>query len=269
MKVKPKNKVLFINPLKKTTSYMLKRFFRLIPARLRRWIAENFVQVETHEPSKDALVFLLKLDSIIYQITGLKSIEYNGGYHIKHRLTRYHEFFVTRVKPGERVLDIGCGKGEIAYEIATKTGGSVVGIDYNEKWLNCARKNYKHPKLEFILKDAEEYLPPGKFDTVILSNVLEHIEKRISLLQKVNDHAQPDRFLIRVPMFNRDWRVPLKRELGLAYYLDDTHHIEYTQELFEREMSDAGLCIIYLKICWGEIWAEVVPDNQNISYKIS
>lgn len=249
-----------LHPIKKGIKWIFKRLFHLIPTQLRRRIVEVCIRAEAHEPSIDALCFLLNLDSLVYQLTGFKSIDYNGGRHIKHRVTGYHDFFVTRIKPGERVIDIGCGKGEVAYEIAAKARGSVIGIDYNEQWLKSARQNYQHPNLEFILGNAEEFIPHGQFDTVILSNVLEHIETRVPFLQKVHKYAQPGRFLIRVPVFNRDWRVPLKKELGLPYLLDDTHYTEYTQESFEQEMIGAGLCVKHLEIRWGEIWSEVVPD---------
>ena len=155
--------MLILQRIKKTINWIFDKFFRLVPVQLRRLVAISFIRVETHEPARDALFFLLKLDSLIYQITGSKSIEYNGGCHIKHRVTGYHDFFVTRVRQGEQVIDIGCGKGEVAYEVVKKTGGFVVGIDNNEKWLNYAKQNYQHPKLQFILEDAEKYLPSNKF----------------------------------------------------------------------------------------------------------
>ena len=93
-----------------------------------------------------------------------------------------------------------------------------------------------------------------------MSNVLEHIEDRVSFLKKVQKQIRPGRYLLRVPMFNREWRVPLRKELGLPYFLDDTHYTEYTQESFALEMQSAGLRIFHMEIRWGEIWAEVVPD---------
>ena len=69
--------------------------------------------------------------------------------------------------------------------------------------------------------------------------------------------VHPSRFLIRVPVFERDWRVPLKRELGVEWRLDPTHETEYTLESFEKEMAAAGLRITYQEVRWGEIWAEV------------
>ena len=52
----------------------------------------------------------------------------------------------------------------------------------------------------------------------------------------------------------------MKKELGLPYFLDDTHFTEYTQESFEQEMAGAGLSVNHLEVRWGEIWAEVAPD---------
>jgi hypothetical protein len=60
-------------------------------------------------------------------------------------------------------------------------------------------------------------------------------------------------------MFDREWRVPLRKELGLYYFSDPTHFIEYTRDSFEREMAEARLDIVHLQVNWGEIWAEVRP----------
>ena len=107
--------------------------------------------------------------------------------------------------------------------------------------------------------DALKELPEGTFDVVILSNVLEHLQGRPMFLNHVREALKPKRFLIRVPVFERDWRVPLKRELGVEYRLDTTHEIEYTLESFTQEMEKAGLKITHQEVRWSEIWGEVVP----------
>jgi hypothetical protein len=58
-------------------------------------------------------------------------------------------------------------------------------------------------------------------------------------------------------MIDRDWRVPLREELGEFHFTDPTHFTEYTRESFEREMAAAGFAVRELQINWGEIWAEV------------
>lgn len=249
-----------IQTIRKVVKRLIKELLLMIPAKIRRRVAEECIKAEAHEPVRAALISLLTLDSLLYRITGTKSIEYNGGSHVKHRLTQYHDFFVNRIRPGERVIDIGCGRGEVAYKIVCKAGGVVTGIDRNKNWLAYAKEAFKHPSLNFVYGDVLEFLPMQPYDTVIMSNVLEHIENRVAFLDRVNKQIQPGRFLLRVPMFNRDWRVPLRKELGLPYFLDDTHYIEYTQESFEQEMEAAGLKIVHMEIRWGEIWAEVVPD---------
>jgi len=148
----------------------------------------------------------------------------------------------------------------MSYAIVSKAGGLVTAIDRNKDWLEYAKETFQHPNLEFIQGDVLEFLPSQPCDTVIMSNVLEHIENRPSFLQKLMRQIKPGRLLLSVPLFERHWRVPLRKELGLAYFLDDTHYSEYTQESFAREMKAAGLQIGHMEIRWGEIWAEVVPD---------
>jgi len=62
-----------------------------------------------------------------------------------------------------------------------------------------------------------------------------------------------------VPLFERDWRVPLKKELGIDYRLDSTHCIEYTQEEYFEELHQAGLKTTNTEFRWGEIWSVVEP----------
>lgn len=88
-----------------------------------------------------------------------------------------------------------------------------------------------------------------------MSNVLEHIEHRPEMLKTLNEKYKPKRFIIRVLVYERDWRVPLKDELGIDYKLDETHFIEFTLETFEEETSIAGLKIDHIEVRWGEIWA--------------
>jgi hypothetical protein len=64
--------------------------------------------------------------------------------------------------------------------------------------------------------------------------------------------------LIRVPLIERDWLVSLKKEMGLNYFSDPTHYIEYTKESFDQEVTEAGLKVKSIQCKWGEIWAEVV-----------
>jgi len=208
-------------------------------------------------PPDEALRFLFRLDTSLYRFQGQKAIQYGGGIHTKHRHIHYHDFFVARIRAGERVLDLGCGNGALSYDVAEKAGAYVVGIDLNAHNIALARERYAHARLEYRVGDVLKDVPDGPFDVIILSNVLEHLSERPVFLRRVQEEACPSRFLIRVPLFERDWRVPLKRELGVEWRLDPTHETEYTLESFGEEMAAAGLTIAHQEVRWGEIWAEV------------
>ena len=201
---------------------------------------------------------LLLADEFLTRCINRLAIEYDGGVHVKHRLMRYHEFFVSRVKPGERVLDVGCGYGAVAYSLATQAGALVTGIDLNEGNIIKAQARFQHTNLSFVHGDARTSLPSGAWDVVVLSNILEHLEHRVSFLADIQRRINPSRILIRLPMIDRDWRVPLRKELGLYYFSDPTHYTEYTRESFEQEMGEAGLTIRHIQYNWGELWAEVL-----------
>ncbi len=216
----------------------------------------------SQESPENGLRLLLDLDNALYELQGQLSVAYGGGLHTKHRHTRYHDFFTNRIQEGEHVLDLGCGIGALAYDIAKQTGAWVVGIDLNEKHIQAARSRYAHPRITYLLGDVLNSRFQTTFDTVVMSNVLEHLEPRVHFLRQIAQVIAPQRLLIRVPSFERDWRVPLKQELGIDYRLDPTHCIEYTLETFRTEIQEAGYQITHLESRWGEIWAEIKPALQ-------
>ena len=246
----------------KVREVMLAILDRLSTAQLEGLLGEAVARRANALPSDEALCFLFGLDGRMYTLEGTKAVEYGNGIHTKHRHMRYHDFFVERISSEERVLDIGCGIGAVAYDVAEKAGARVVGIDLNADNIALARERYAHPRVKYCAGDALKALPDQPFDVVILSNVLEHLPQRPDFLRRVQETVRPSRFLIRVPLFERDWRVPLKQELGLEWRLDPTHETEYTPESFAEEMATAGLEITFQQVRWGEIWAEAVPCDS-------
>ena len=198
--------------------------------------------------------WLCRVDNAVYRAMSLAAVGYDGGLHVKHRLTRYHDFFVERVAPGARVLDVGCGPGALAADLARGRDARVTGVDFDAAAIAAARRRFDDPRLTFRVGDARA-LDDEHFDVVILSNVLEHLDDRIDFLRDITARTGARHVLIRVPLFERDWRVPLKRELGIEHRLDPTHRIEYTLDEFEDEVAKAGLALTERQVRWGEIWA--------------
>ena len=157
-------------------------------------------------PQKFSLFLLkviLKIHSFTYRLTGFLSQKVEkDGLHPKHRIMNYHKFFVDNVSKKDVVLDIGCGNGALTYDVAKKAK-RVVGIDSNKKNIEFAKAKYLRSNVEYIHGDALKDLPNRLFDVIILSNVLEHIDKRVDFLNFLKKLAS--KFLIRVPMLNRSW----------------------------------------------------------------
>ena len=201
------------------------------------------------------LKIILRAHSFTYSWAGRLSTKVEGsGLHPKHRIMNYHQFFVDNVGENDTVLDIGCGNGALTYDVAQKAK-KVVGIDLNEQNITSARNKFPRENIEYIHGNALTDLPNEKFDVIILSNVLEHIDKRVEFLTSLKKLAPI--FLIRVPMLNRSWIDVYKKELGLEYRLDKTHFIEYTFVGFKEELGKAGLRVSDYSIQFGEIWAVV------------
>ena len=212
----------------------------------------------------EKITFLMNFDNYLYSIQGQASVEYGDGVHSKHRHIKYHDYFIDNILPGEHVLDIGCGLGVLAHAIATKSQcKEVFGIDILESNIKSAKENFSHDNVTYILGDATEETFEQKFDVVILSNVLEHLKNRSEFLKKINLFVNPKRFIIRVPMFERDWRVPLKKELNVEWRLDHTHEIEYTTETFTHEIVEAGLEINSSVYKWGELWCVLTSIDSK------
>jgi trans-aconitate 2-methyltransferase len=73
-------------------------------------------------------------------------------------------------KPGERILDLGCGTGHLTDRIA-KAGASVVGLDASADMIGQARQNF--PRITFVLADASKLEFDREFDA-IFSNAALH-----------------------------------------------------------------------------------------------
>ena len=140
-------------------------------------------------------------------------------------------------------------------------GVVVTGIDNDKERLNQAKLNNQLKNLDFIYGDILEIDNKKKYDVIVMSNILEHVEKRVDIIKKIVQSVSPILILIRVPSFERNWETAMRKELGINFFSDTTHFIEHTIEEFKKEMNGAGLRIDDIEIIWGEIWAKCTPQQ--------
>ncbi len=234
---------------------------KIIPEKIRLNVLFGFLLIESRvsNPQKALKnLFLLKdkLDLLINE----RALAYEGLIHPKHRLMNYHGYFISNIPDGSKVIDIGCGVGAVARAIAERVKGvEVTGIDNDKERLENAMLNNSLANLKFTYGDALEIEGKDKWDVVVLSNVLEHRSERVTFLSNIKNRLHPTLILIRVPLFERSWEVPMRKELGINYYSDNTHFIEHTIEQFENEITESGLKVDSIQYIWGEIWAKCLP----------
>ncbi len=125
----------------------------------------------------------------------LRPAEQKRFYHVL--LRRYYAFFIP---PGSRVLEIGCGVGDLLASLQPSYG---VGVDASPKTLAIARD--RHPHLQFHLAEAESFEAREKFDYIILSDVVNDLADVQQLLEHLRAFAHQRTRLV-VNFFNMLWR---------------------------------------------------------------
>jgi len=232
--------------------------FFLLPRVVRKHMIKILLRAELSAEPRDALRWLLGIyDQLNYAINA-QCKRWGDGVHIKHELMDgIHSFFYDRIPKGAHVLDLGCGYGAVAHAIAVHSDARVLAIDFDAKQIAFAIGRFSHPNISFVVGDVFADIPKnGSFDVIVLSSVLEHLKNRAQFLRDLNARFGPQKFLIRVPTFERSFIAVLKKELGLFPYTDATHELEYSPQLFCDEMAEANLGVTHLEIRWGDIWAE-------------
>lgn len=212
-----------------------------------------------HSMIKIAINFFCWINNLSYKFISSLSVRENGGIHPKHRIMNYHQFFLDNITETDTVLDIGCGNGSVAADLANKAK-RVVGIDIDRKNIIAARKLRARDNLSYMIGDATTHPFKEPFDAIVLSNVLEHINRRIEFLRGIRNLAP--KILIRVPLITRDWLSVYKKERGLEYRLDPTHFTEYTEGEFRHEINSADLTIESSFVRFGELYA-LIKNNKK------
>lgn len=201
---------------------------------------------------KSIIRILCNVHSFMYFLISQLATRNNKGINPKHKIMKYHDFFLNNITTNDTVLDIGCGNGFVAHDLSKKAR-EVIGIDISNNSIRKARKAYSNKNVRFICGDAIKYDFKTTFDVIILSNVLEHIENRVDFLLKIKPLSK--KILVRVPMIDRDWLTLYKKSIGALWRLDNTHYTEYTFISFKKELDLAGLQIKKYSVQFGEIWA--------------
>ncbi|PYI57300.1 class I SAM-dependent methyltransferase [Paenibacillus flagellatus] len=91
-------------------------------------------------------------------------------------------------QPGESVLDIGCGTGDLCRELADR-GAIPHGIDFSPDMV--AKAKTKYPDLTFEVADAQSYRTDRTFDAVFSNAALHWMKKPADVIRSVREALKP------------------------------------------------------------------------------
>jgi SAM-dependent methyltransferase len=103
-------------------------------------------------------------------------------------------YLLPHLRPGMRVLDVGCGPGTITRDLGALVGpgGEVVGVDASAEVVAQAAAGCDLPQVRFVVGDALRLdAPDGAYDVVHAHQVLQHLSDPVAALREMLRVTRP------------------------------------------------------------------------------
>ena len=178
-------------------------------------------------------------------VTGLSSLpvaalRYNSDGTAPHESTYWALSFI---RPGTRVLDIGCGTGSITETIRRERNVEIVGLEPNPERAEAARRR----GLDVITGSYSQNIPNlhGKFDCILFLDVLEHLADPSAMLTDVAGALNDNGSVIASIPNIAHWTVRFSLMAGRFDYMptgimDATHLRWFTRKSVTRLFEASG-----------------------------
>jgi len=165
---------------KYTTSRILKNFFKSYCSLLNSSDVKSIY---------DKQYFEILNNHPIYKII-------NNEYKINIYTKYIYDYLTNKNINNSKILDIGCGNGDLILSLAQKNIKFGLGIDYSNSAIDICKEKLKKSNLKnckFICDDISNYKEIEKFDYVVLSDITEHLsdselDNLFTNLKKFIDH---------------------------------------------------------------------------------
>lgn len=158
------------------------------------WMLEKY-ELPPSEAIQSVRAFL---DQHQYTEFGIRSYEwiFGAGFISPGGAAQNGQFLAQlNLQPGETVLDIGCGIGGNAFQIAKEYGSHVIGVDLSSNMItvacdrSCLRRD---TRVRFMIADITKYdFPPNTFEVIYSRDAIIHIPDKKSLFTKCYKWLKP------------------------------------------------------------------------------
>ena len=156
---------------------------------------------------------------------------------------------LAQVQPGMRVLDLGCGTGNLTRRFVD-LGCAALGSDFSPRMLAIARA--KLPGVPFILHDLNQALPHemgGPFERIVSAYTFHHfpLAGKIHLLGRLADRLAPGGIILMadISFENGSVQGALREELGSAW--EEEYYWLADETL--AALAQAGMQADYEQVC--------------------
>lgn len=157
-------------------------------------------------------------------------------------------FVKSNVSPHKKVLEIGCGAGEIL--AATKPARGV-GIDISAKMVAIASEKY--PEFDFYESAVEDFRSDEKFDYIILVDIIDHVYDIMDVFDRIYKLCHPSTKIILTtinpwwdPVFKLAEKFEAKMPEGFHNFIEK-RNIAKILELTNFSVSLSGYLLLFPK----------------------
>lgn len=152
-------------------------------------------------------------------------------------------------------LELGCHEGRFTQKLLSHfTQEQLTCVEAASNAIGVAKNNPSFAGIDFINASFEDAALKKRFDNIVMTHVLEHVDDPVKVLKRVNDEWLSDsgRFFLACPNANAPSRQIAVR-MGLISHnaavtpaeAEHGHHRTYTLDTLERDAVAAGLNVVY------------------------
>lgn len=145
----------------------------------------------------------------------LRGVEELGRFSI---LVGYCHF----LKPGGRILEIGCGEGILQERLDPARYSRYMGVDISAEAVSRATARAGDGKTAFLCADAAVWQPEGTFDLVVFNECLEYFDDPLAVVRRYEPALAPGGAFL-VSMFTG---VETARTLRIWKWLESAYAVE-------------------------------------------